>query len=112
MRIDFNDITDVPIENLNHGTGVVYAKMSVQKNGKLVVAKIPAGASIGMHKHTTSDDINYVLRGHGTAICDGKEESLTAGVCHYCPKGSAHSIINTGTEDLILFTAVPEFSCG
>ena len=25
---------------------------------------------------------------------------------HICPKGSEHSIINTGTEDLVLFTIV------
>lgn len=48
------------------------------------------------------------IQKNGKEICDGKEEILISGVCHYCPKGSSHSIINTGTEDLILFTVVPE----
>lgn len=41
-------------------------------------------------------------------MCDGKEEILKPGVCHYCPKGGEHSIINTGEDDLVLFTAVPK----
>lgn len=108
MRISFDEIEEAAIPHLNGGEGAVSARMSVQKNGKMMVARIPAGASIGMHKHTTSDDINYVLRGVGKAVCDGVEESLTAGVCHYCPKGSSHSIVDTGPEDLVLFTVVPE----
>ena len=29
-------------------------------------------------------------------------QKCSNGVCHYCPKGSEHSIINTGKEDLML----------
>ena len=110
MLINFDEIEEITIPHLNHGTGEVSAKMSVQKNGKMMVSRISPGSSIGMHNHETSDDINYVVSGTGKAICDGKVEVLAAGVCHYCPKGSSHSIVNTGTEDLVLFTAVPEFS--
>lgn len=46
--------------------------------------------------------------GTGKAICDGEEEILTAGCCHICRKGSEHSIINTGSEDLCLLTVVVE----
>lgn len=41
-------------------------------------------------------------------VLDGVEELLTAGNCHICKKGSGHSIINTGNEDLELFTVVVE----
>lgn len=61
-----------------------------------------------MHDHKTSDDINYIIEGEGKAICDGQEEILTAGCCHICKKGSAHSIINTGEEDLVMLTVVVE----
>ena len=64
--------------------------------------------STRLHKHETSDDINYVVSGTGKAICDGKEVLLNAGTCHICKKGSKHSIINTGNEDLILLTVVVE----
>lgn len=61
-----------------------------------------------MHEHPTSDDINYVILGTGKAICDGEEEILTAGSCHICKKGSSHSIINTGDDDLVILTVVVE----
>jgi len=49
-----------------------------------------------------------VISGHGRAICDGEEEMLVPGTCHYCRNGQAHSIINDGDEDLIIFTVVPK----
>ena len=52
--------------------------------------------------------IHYVISGKGIAVTDGTEEPLSAGVCHICKKGSAHSITNTGTEDLVLLTVVAE----
>ena len=69
---------------------------------------IHPGGSIGLHKHPTSDDINYVISGTGKAVCDGQEEILNAGTCHICKKGSEHSITNTGSEDLVLLTVVVE----
>lgn len=108
MLIDFDSMEEVCIPNLNGGHGAVSAKMTVHKNGKIMLARIPEGASIGIHKHETSDDINYVISGTGKAVCDDREEILSPGFCHYCPKGSSHCIINTGKEDLVLFTVVPE----
>ena len=69
---------------------------------------IPAGGSIGLHQHKTSSEINDVSRGVGKAFCQGEEETLAPGQCHDCPKGTAHSIVNTGAEDLILFTVVSQ----
>ena len=61
-----------------------------------------------MHEHKTSDDINYVLSGKGYAICNGAREELYVGICHLCSKGSCHSIVNTGNDDLVLLTIVVE----
>lgn len=80
-----------------------YPEFSDSSN--LMVAK---GGSIGVHKHETSDDINYVLSGNGKATCDGEEEILRPGTCHICKKGSEHSIENTGDKDLVLLTMVIE----
>lgn len=48
----------------------------------------------------------YMNGGDGVAISDGREEKLSAGVCHYCPDGHKHSIVNTGKENLVLYTVV------
>ena len=69
-------------------------------------AAIHPGGSIGSHKQESGDDLNYVISGKGKAACDGVEEELKPGVMHICPKGSEHSIINTGEEDLVMLTVV------
>lgn len=50
--------------------------------------------------------MNYIISGTGKAIYNGIEEELRTGVMHICPKGSEHSIINTGEEDLVMLTIV------
>lgn len=108
MLIDFNTFKEITISGLNGGSGSVSAKMSPFSGGKVMTAKIPAGAGIGMHRHETSVDINYVISGTGRALCGEAEELLSPGTCHICPVGSSHCIENTGSDDLVLFTAVYE----
>lgn len=108
MLIDFNEIEEITIPGMNNGTGTMSAKMFMNEKGKVIPCKIHAGGSIGLHKHETSDDINYVISGRGQAMCDGKTEELVPGSCHICSKGSEHSITNVGDEDLIMLTIVVE----
>ena len=109
MLIDFNSKEEITIPGMNNGTGMMTVKMYMSgNNGKIIPNSIHPGGSIGMHRHNTSDDINYVISGTGVAVTDGTEERLTAGCCHVCPKGSEHSIINTGDVDLVLLTVVVE----
>ena len=108
MLINFNEIQEHTLPGMNNGTGEMSARMYMDANGKIIPWRIHAGGSIGNHKHETSDDINYVLSGCGKAVCDCEVEILTAGCCHICKKGSEHSIINTGDEDLCLLTVVVE----
>lgn len=108
MLINFNEIKEIKVPGMNGGTGEITAKMYMDQYGKIIPCHIHAGGSIGMHRHETSDDINFVLSGAGRAVCDGKEELLTAGICHICRKGSEYSIINTGDEDLVLLAVVAE----
>jgi mannose-6-phosphate isomerase-like protein (cupin superfamily) len=108
MMINFNEIKEITVPGMNNGTGEMSAKMYMGDNGKIIPCRIHVGGSIGSHKHETSDDINYVISGRGKAVCDGKEEILTAGCCHICLRGSEHSIVNSGNEDLCLLTVVVE----
>lgn len=108
MLIDFNKIKEITVPGMNNGTGQMTAKMFMDNGGKIIPCKIHKGGSIGIHKHETSDDINYVLSGTGKAVCNGEEEPLTAGCCHICKKGSEHIIVNTGDDDLVLLTIVVE----
>ena len=108
MNIDFTSIQPATIPHFKDGEGSVTASMHVDASGKIMTARIHTDSSIGMHTHETNYEVCYIVSGEGKAVCDGKEELLLPGVCHYCPKGSAHTIINTGSEDLVMFAVVPE----
>lgn len=108
MLIDFHNQSEKVFQCMNNGKGKISAKMFVNQSGKVIISSLEPRASIGSHVHNTSNDINFVVSGKGLAICDGHREILEPGDCHYCPKGSSHEIINTGDEDLILYTVVQE----
>ena len=84
---------------MNGGTGTMSARMFMDEQGKIIPTKIHPGGSIGLHKHETSDDINYVLSGTGKAVCDGQEEILKAGTSISAKK--AHSIALKILETMI-----------
>ena len=108
MLIDFNAMPEMTVPGMNGGTGELSAKMYAGGGLRIIPCRIHAGGSIGTHAHPTGDDINYILSGTGAALCDGREERLEPGVCHVCPRGSEHSIVNTGEEDLVMLTVVTE----
>lgn len=91
---------------MNNGTGEMSVRMYNDENYRIIPTVIHSGGSIGIHTQSSGDDLNYILSGTGMAICDGVEEQLSKNVMHICPKGSSHTIINTGNDDLVMITIV------
>lgn len=110
MRIDFNTMETTVIPHFRGGEKEVSSEMFVDAYNKIMRGRLISGASIGLHTHETSSEIIYILSGTGKAFCDGAYEDLSAGKCHYCPKGHTHSLINDGNGDLVFFAVVPEHS--
>lgn len=106
MLIDFSQTKEVVVPNMNGGEGSVAARMIVNDAGRFIECRVLPGSSIGEHEQQSGNDVNFVVSGHGHAICDGEYEKLVAGVCHVCPKGSRHAIFNDGEKDLVLWTLV------
>lgn len=106
MKIDFNEIEPMTIPGMNGGIGMMTAKMYNDENYRIIPTTIHTGGSIGSHIQSSGDDLNYIISGTGKAICDGVEEELRLGVMHICPKGSEHTIINNGEDDLVMLTIV------
>ena len=107
MLIDFSQMEETVIPNFLGGEGALRAKMRVDELGKILHGVLEPGSTIGLHTHETSSEIIYILAGTGRVLYDGGDESLSAGSCHYCPKGHAHSLINDGGELLEFFAVVP-----
>ena len=108
MIIKFDEIKEKELQAFHGGEGALRANMFVDEKNKILRGKLVPGATVGMHRHIPSSEIIFILSGKGKSICDGKEELLFAGDCHYCPKGSEHCLINVGEEDLLFYAVVPQ----
>jgi len=108
MKILFDQIPETVIPHMRGGEGQVVSRMHTDGDNKIMRGLLAPGCSIGLHTHETSSEIIYVLSGTGKVLCDGVYEALSAGDCHYCPKGCAHSLINDSEGDLTFFAVVPE----
>lgn len=108
MLIDFNAIPETVVPHMRDGEREVHLKKYQDDLGKIMRGKLIPGATIGLHVHETSSEVIYILAGVGKVLCEGVYEPLGPGSCHYCPKGTAHSLINDSDGDLEFLAIVPE----
>ena len=108
MLIDFSALPETVVPHMRDGAGEVHLRKFADDRGKIMRGHLPAGATIGLHVHETSSEVIYILSGTGRVLCDGIDEPLAPGSCHYCPKGHAHSLINDSEGDLVFLAVVPE----
>jgi len=69
-----------------------------------VVMSIRPGEDIGLETHDDVDQILLFVKGTGRAILDGQSSDFVAGDLANVPAGTKHNFINTGEEDLKVFT--------
>ncbi len=107
MVIRFDEIDEKTLEGFYGGKGAFCPKMYVDENNKILLGRLPVGSSTGTHRHEPTSEVIFILSGKGRAVCDGAEEILSVGDCHYCPQGSEHSLENIGEVDLLFYAVVP-----
>lgn len=106
MIIDFSKISETVIKNFHEGEGETFARMYADDSNRIISGRLEPGSSIGLHLHDKNCEIIYILKGVGTILYDQQCEKIQAGCCHYCPKGHAHSLLNSGEDELIFFAVV------
>lgn len=107
MIYDLPNETPEILPGFKGGEGDFIAKIHFDGKNKILHGTLPPHATIGRHTHETDSEIIYILSGRGAVLDDDELLPLTAGQCHYCPQGHAHSLMNTGEEDLVFFAVVP-----
>ncbi len=60
MPVDFQKLDEVTVPHLNGGDGAVSARMYMAPGNKVMLSRLPAGTSIGLHRHTAGCEMNYV----------------------------------------------------
>ena len=107
MLLNFDQIEEKVIPKMRGGEGEMITRMFVNEDTKIMRGRLTPGSTIGLHTHEGDSEMIFILSGAGKVLCDGEYEPLSAGSCHYCPKGHAHSLINDGTEDLEILAMSP-----
>ncbi|MEK7512639.1 MAG: cupin domain-containing protein [Patescibacteria group bacterium] len=73
------------------------------KHSQLVLMSLLPGEEIGEEVHDL-DQFIRVEAGEGKAVLDGVEHTVRDGFAIVVPAGTRHNVINTGTENLKLYT--------
>jgi mannose-6-phosphate isomerase-like protein (cupin superfamily) len=107
MLIQFSDCEEKLVHGLRGGQGIARVRQYVDQNNRILQITLAPCASIGMHTHETDSETLMILSGCGTMFDEEGSIPAPTGSVHYCPKGAAHSLRNTGTEDLVLFAVIP-----
>ncbi len=63
---------------------------------------VPAGSSLGYHRHDLQEEIYYVISGTGRAVLDGEVSDLAAGDALPIRLHEAHGLENSGQRELEL----------
>ena len=63
---------------------------------------VPAGASIGLHRHHNNAEIYYLLSGEADFYLDGHRYAMRPGDLGVVQDGQTHKIVNTGSTPLRL----------
>lgn len=98
MKGYITNIEKLSLENENFRK-VLYT----DKNTQLVLMSLLAGEEIGEEIHDV-DQFLRVEKGTGTAILNDVPGEISDGSVIIVPVGTKHNIINTGTEEMKLYT--------
>ena len=93
------NITQAITENTNFRTVLFTGGRS-----QLVVMSIPPGGEIGEETHAHVEQTLFFLSGTAQAILDGVESPVTAGDVVVVTPGTKHNFINTGEDELKVYT--------
>lgn len=108
MIIEFNRMEEQIMPQFKGGEKEYRVKMFVEDNNKIMAGRLIPGATIGLHTHETDCEVIFITEGSGKVLYDGTEERVSAGNCHYCPKGHSHSLINDSDSDLLFYAVVAQ----
>lgn len=95
------NIEKLTLENNNY-RHVLYT--SPNRKSQLVIMCLKPNEEIGEEIHPHIDQFIRIEKGIGKAYIDNKEINLSDGIAIVVPAGSKHNIINTGNDNLKLYT--------
>jgi mannose-6-phosphate isomerase-like protein (cupin superfamily) len=104
-----DEIADRARENTNFRT-----VLATGPHSQVVVMSIPPGDDIGAEVHAEVDQVLVIVSGSGEAVLGDERTAIGPGWLVQVPAGTWHDIVNTGADDLRLYTvyAPPQHAPG
>jgi mannose-6-phosphate isomerase-like protein (cupin superfamily) len=109
MEINFQNLPEEVVHRMRDGEGNVRKKTFEDDAARIMILTLEPGASIGPHTHDTNFEVFYGVSGRGKVLIGDALDTadpMYPGICHYCPQGSRHSLVNDGDEPLSVFALV------
>lgn len=97
--MDIQNIAAVPAFTTKDGSEIrelLAARNSAIRNQSLAEARLPPGASTTPHYHPRTEEIYYLLEGHGEMRIGDELRNVGPGDAIAIPPGQEHQITNTG----------------
>lgn len=99
------EIESFPFETCHDGAGVLYCQSLLDGCDPVTFRfmhcdDIKANVSIGVHEHTETEEVYYLISGKGVLTYDGVEYEMLPGDVSLCNRGHSHGFL--ATEDSVL----------
>jgi mannose-6-phosphate isomerase-like protein (cupin superfamily) len=101
--MDVRNIDQVPAFTTKDGSVIrelLAHRNSCIRRQSLAEARLPAGAATTPHHHPRTEEIYYILDGHGRMQVDQAARDVGPGDAIAIPPGAVHQIANVGTGTL------------
>ena len=71
---------------------------------------LPPGCAVTPHHHDQLEEVYYIISGKGMMSVGGEQSEVGPGDAIYIPRGSTHTLANTGSEPVkLLLVCGPAF---
>ena len=98
-----NDVDEILKNNpMPAGEKSQMIKLAEDDTVSVYLIRMLEGASLGPHFHKTHDEIEYVIRGTGKLLVQGKWLDMKPGTFHFNPPMHVHGSQNMGKEPLVV----------
>lgn len=112
MVFRFEDLEAKEARNVKGGEGSARIRSFDDDMVSIKKMVLHPGSSLGLHQHSGTCEVIYVLEGEGQMLEDGVYTPLSAGSVAYCPEGASHALVNHSDGDLTVFAVIPKQTRG
>ena len=84
--------------------GTDFHKFAGKAGSRPVTYPVPLGHEISGVVVETGSAVTTFKKGDRVTV----DPNWSCGYCHYCKKGSSHTLVNDGEEELVFFAVVPQ----